>query len=57
MPIYDVMRDGWEDYRLLAALRQRGKAQLADELLGAYRQAQPLSELRLKALKAMQGER
>jgi len=54
MPIYEIMRDGWEDYRLLTALRQCGKDALVEELLTAYRQGQPLPELRLKALTAMQ---
>jgi hypothetical protein len=50
MPIYEVMRDGWEDYRLLTALRRQGKDQLVDELLAAFRRNEPPAALRLKAL-------
>ena len=45
-----LMRDGWEDYRLLTALRRQGKDQLVDELLAAFRRNEPPAALRLKAL-------
>ena len=54
MPIYEIMRDGWEDYRLLTALRQRGQHALVDELLAGYRAGEPLADLRDRALRACQ---
>ena len=35
-PIYETMRKAWEDYRLLAALREAGKTDLLAKLLDAY---------------------
>ena len=52
MPIYETMRDGWEDYRLLTALRQRGQHALVNELLVGYRAGEPLVDLRHRALRA-----
>ena len=52
-PIYETMREGWEDYRLLTALRQQGKEILIQELLEAQRKGSPFLELRLKALRAL----
>lgn len=52
MPIYDEMRDGWEDYRLLTALRQRGREDIVRELLSGYRDGKPLTELRVAGLRA-----
>ncbi len=52
MPIYETMRDGWEDHALLTALRQRGQQALVDELLAGYRAGEPLADLRNRALRA-----
>ena len=52
MPIYEIIRDGWEDYRLLTALRQRGQHALVDELLAGSRAGEPLAGLRDRALRA-----
>ncbi|MFA9478058.1 hypothetical protein ACERK3_07080 [Phycisphaerales bacterium AB-hyl4] len=52
-PIYEKMRDAWEDYRLLAAVRQAGETALLDELLMAYRRGEPLAELRRRALREL----
>ena len=54
MPIYETMRDGWEDHGLLTALRQRGQHVLVDELLAGYRAGEPLADLRDRALRACQ---
>ena len=35
-PIYETMREAWEDYRTLEALRRAGKDKLLDELLKSY---------------------
>ncbi len=35
-PIYETMREAWEDYRMLEALRRAGKGDLLDELLKSY---------------------
>ena len=35
-PIYETMREAWEDYRMLEALRRAGKGELLDELLKSY---------------------
>ncbi|OQC12740.1 MAG: hypothetical protein BWX73_02716 [Lentisphaerae bacterium ADurb.Bin082] len=52
-PIYETMREGWEDYRLLCALRAAGKQQLLDELLTASGQNQVnWQDLRNRALAA-----
>ena len=50
MPIYEEMRDGWEDYRLLAALRQSGREDIVRELLKGYRDGKSLTELRATGL-------
>ena len=52
-PIYETMREGWEDYRLLYALRSAGHQQLLEELLTASRQSQvDWQDLRNRALEA-----
>ena len=38
-PIYETMREAWEDYRLLTALRAAGKDALLAELLKSYEKA------------------
>ncbi len=38
-PIYETMREAWEDYRMLAALRAAGKEALLGELLKSYEKA------------------
>ncbi len=53
MPIYEEMRDGWEDYRLLAALRQRGQEDAVQQLLSGYRDGTPLPELRTVGLRSV----
>ena len=35
-PIYETMREAWEDYRMLEVLRRAGKDKLLDELLKSY---------------------
>ena len=35
-PIYETMREAWEDYRMLEALRRAGNDKLLDELLKSY---------------------
>lgn len=52
-PLYETMREGWEDYRLLSVLRQHGREDLVDELLRDFRQGAPLAELRGRALQAL----
>lgn len=42
-PIYEIMREGWEDYCLLTALRERGKSDLLQEVLEAS--AEPDADL------------
>jgi hypothetical protein len=51
-PLYETMREGWEDYRLLSALRQHGREDRVEELLRDFRQGAPLPELRTRALQA-----
>ena len=38
-PIYETMREAWEDYRMLAALRAAGKDEFLAELLKTYEKA------------------
>ena len=38
-PIYETMHEAWEDYRMLAALRNAGKDELLAELLKSYKGA------------------
>lgn len=45
MPIYETMRDAWEDYLLLAALRRDGKQPVLKELLDAYESATDYSNV------------
>lgn len=56
MPIYDEMRDGWEDYRLLAALRQRGREDIVQQLLNGYRNGKSLTELRIIGLRSVEAK-
>ena len=39
-PIYEEMREAWEDYRLLTALRNAGKNRLLEKLLTEFNMAQ-----------------
>jgi len=48
----EAVREGWEDYRLLTLLRERGKEKLLRELFEAHEAGEPLTELRLRALRA-----
>ena len=43
--IYELMREAWEDYRLLEAVRRAGKKVLLAELLGAYEKAQDYTDI------------
>ncbi|NLX55682.1 MAG: DUF4091 domain-containing protein [Planctomycetaceae bacterium] len=52
MPIYEEMRDGWEDYRLLAVLREHGRDEALQDLIRRYRSGEPLPELRRAALRS-----
>ena len=40
------MRETWEDYRLLEAVRRAGKRELLGELLGAYEKAQNSTDIK-----------
>jgi predicted GTPase len=52
-PIYEIMREGWEDYCILTALKEQGFNQLLDELIKESRQKKAdLGVLRTKALQA-----
>ncbi len=53
-PVYEDMREGWEDYRMLTTLRQQGNESVLEELLADYTKGIPFPELRLKALRALQ---
>ncbi len=53
MPIYEIMRDGWEDYHLLSELRRLGRGELVDSLLDGWRQGEAPAALRLRALEAV----
>lgn len=52
-PLYETMRDGWEDYRMLAALRDGGRKELADKLLEGFRVGTPPADLRRQALESL----
>ena len=43
--LYELMREAWEDYRLLEAVRRAGKRELLSELLGAYEHAQDYTDI------------
>lgn len=43
--IYEHMRDAWEDYRLLEAVRRAGKKELLAELLGEYERCQNYTDV------------
>ena len=43
-PIYETMREAWEDYRILSALRDAGKTELLAELLAVYEGATNYSD-------------
>lgn len=49
----EAVRQGWEDYCLLTALKERGKGALVRELLSDYETGRPIEELRLRALNAL----
>ena len=53
MPIYEEMRDGWDDYRPLAALRQGGQEDVVQQLLSGYRDGRPLAAPRTVGLRAV----
>lgn len=52
-PIYETMRDGWEDYRMLAALRDGGRRELVDKMLAGFHAGKPPADLRHQALEAL----
>lgn len=52
-PLYETMREGWEDYRLLTALRQRGQENVIHALLADLDKGTPLPSLRERALHAL----
>lgn len=52
-PVYEDMREGWEDYRMLSALREKGKADVVMDLLRGYDSGRPFAELRVEALRAL----
>jgi len=43
--LYELMREAWEDYRILTALKEAGKNTLLSELLGEYERAQDYSDV------------
>lgn len=48
----EAVREGYEDYRLMDLLRKQGKNREADAIVRDYKNNLPLTELRLRALKA-----
>jgi hypothetical protein len=48
----EVAREGYEDYCLIDLLKQQGKKREVDSLMKAYKNGTPLTDLRLRALKA-----
>jgi len=52
----EAVREGWEDYRLLTLLQQRGLDEQLAAILEAYAADQLLEQLRLCALKAAAGQ-
>lgn len=51
----EAVREGWEDYRLLTLLRERGAEAQVAALLAARAAGEPLAELRLQALRLAAG--
>lgn len=51
-PIYEAMREGWEDYRLLTLLKEQGKTGAVAALLQGWHDKVPFARLRLEALRA-----
>jgi hypothetical protein len=47
------MRDGWEDYRMLAALRDGGRQEMVEKLIEGYRAGKPPADLRHQALEPL----
>ena len=43
--LYELMREAWEDYRILAALKAAGRKELLAELLGAYERTQDYTDI------------
>jgi len=52
----EAVREGWEDYRLLTLLQQRGLNKELAAILRACAAGQPLEQLRLRALEAAAGQ-
>ncbi len=52
----EALREGWEDWRLLNLLKQRGLHQILNEVMQAYKAGKPVEELRLRALRAAQSK-
>lgn len=44
-PIYETMREAWEDYRLLTALRDAGRDGLLADLLAEYEKATDYADI------------
>lgn len=53
-PIYETMRDGWEDYRLLTALKEAGHTDKLKHILDGLSRKQQLDQLRQTALEAFE---
>lgn len=48
----EAVREGYEDYRLMDLLRKQGKKREADAIIRDYKNNVPITQLRLRALKA-----
>ena len=49
----EALREGWEDWRLLNLLKERGQTALVEELVHAYRAGAAPADLRRRALKTL----
>ncbi|MHB0935235.1 MAG: hypothetical protein ACYC6A_02495 [Armatimonadota bacterium] len=48
----EALREGWEDWRLLNLLRDKGLHSALQQALRSYKNGEPVEEIRLKALRA-----
>jgi len=48
----ESVREGWEDYCLLTLLKEKGLAEEVEAIVTAYRDGEPVEELRRRALEA-----
>jgi hypothetical protein len=53
----ESLREGWEDYRLLTLLKERGRTAELAAILKAYAAGQPPHILRLQALRTIAAKR